>query len=187
MVDCARFWQASVSLSLLLVLAGACDGSKKQTLKDTEGRHFELTCSKDRICSLSRATDQKAKAKSDEAKADGDKKDEAKPVSFQLRSVGRVVGVCGPLPHGQSAALPQCRPLECQQDSECPPAEGLDHGVCINRLCTEPSHAIHTEDAVLLCLAGTGTEPQTPLQAERFALGLNCGTPCTVPRVCRQL
>ncbi|MGC4066120.1 MAG: hypothetical protein QM784_16030 [Polyangiaceae bacterium] len=95
--------------------------------------------------------------------------------------------MCGPLPLGQAPALPQCRPLTCEGDAECPPAEGLDHGVCINHLCTEPSHAVHTEDAVLMCLAGTGTEPQTPLQAERFALGLNCGTPCQIPKVCRQL
>ena len=80
----------------------------------------------------------------------------------------------------------QCRPLVCQDDKDCPPAHGLGHGTCVNGLCTEPANAISAADAVLLCLAGTGWGKGSPEQVERYALALNCGTPCKIPSPCRQ-
>jgi hypothetical protein len=38
----------------------------------------------------------------------------------------------------------------------------------------------------MLCLAGTGKPGNTPLQVQRYAMALNCGSPCKVPAPCRQ-
>jgi hypothetical protein len=56
----------------------------------------------------------------------------------------------------------------------------------VNGLCTEPSQPLGVTDAVMLCLAGTGTGHGSAQQAERFAMALNCGEPCRIPSPCRQ-
>lgn len=53
-------------------------------------------------------------------------------------------------------------------------------------LCIEPTHDIASADAVMLCLAGTGLGHDQARQVERYALGLNCGTPCSVPKPCER-
>jgi len=105
---------------------------------------------------------------------------------FQVRRTGYLVAAC-PAPDAPlEAPITQCRALVCRADGDCPPAHGLKQGTCINGLCVEPSHNINAEDAIVLCLAGTGAGYGSPQQVERFALGLNCGQPCRVPSPCRQ-
>lgn len=159
-----------------------CRQRAEQTIKDSEGRSFALRCSHDRQCEVSIASGSGTSPASHEDAARG-----AQKARFRLETAGRVVGVCGP--NASSDARPQisdCRPVVCESAGQCPAAEGLDEGVCINQLCTEPSHPVITSDATMLCLAGTGYGPTTPLQVERLALGLNCGNPCRVPTPCRQ-
>jgi hypothetical protein len=38
----------------------------------------------------------------------------------------------------------------------------------------------------MLCLAGTGLGHAEAKQVERYALGLNCGAPCVVPKPCER-
>jgi hypothetical protein len=38
----------------------------------------------------------------------------------------------------------------------------------------------------MLCLSGTGLGRETPAQIERYALALNCGSPCKIPAPCAQ-
>jgi len=74
----------------------------------------------------------------------------------------------------------------CSGDANCPPAHGSKDGHCVNGLCVEPSGELNTDDAVMLCLAGTGLGKDSPEQVSRFAMALNCGSPCKIPAVCRQ-
>jgi hypothetical protein len=158
-------------------LLGGCRDSSQQILVDSEQRRFALQCEKDGRCSVTAATPTETEPKRTGGAAQ----------SFTLRATGRVVGICSVSVAGAAANLSDCRPLVCRSDAECPPADGLNHGVCINDLCTEPSHAVISDDAVLLCLAATGTPSGAALQVERFALGLNCGTPCRIPKPCHPL
>jgi hypothetical protein len=63
----------------------------------------------------------------------------------------------------------------------------MKEGQCVHGRCSDPAEAISVQDAILLCLAGTGTGRETPAQIERYALALNCGTPCRIPAPCQQL
>jgi hypothetical protein len=103
-----------------------------------------------------------------------------------LRSPGRLVGICTAAAGAEPQSPAHCRAIVCTADSACPPAEGMDRGQCVNGLCTEPAHPIGVADAVMLCLAETGIGRETPRQVERYAMALNCGTPCRIPSPCRQ-
>jgi hypothetical protein len=105
---------------------------------------------------------------------------------FEIRHTGYLVGVCPQQANSAVAAVTQCRALVCEADSQCPPAHGLKQGTCVNGLCIEPSQSLVADDAIMLCLSGTGAGYASPVQVERFALGLNCGMPCKVPSPCRQ-
>jgi len=165
---------------LVLGVAGvSCRGRVEQTIKDSEGRHFLAQCSADRICTLSPMAGA-------DMKVSGDRKASRSTQETKFSTAGRLVGVCAPVNEGAAAVISDCRPVVCAGEVDCPRSEGLDHGVCVNDLCTEPSHPINTDDSVMLCLAGTGVGPRTPEQVERLALGLNCGTPCRIPKPCRQ-
>jgi hypothetical protein len=152
----------TVALVLAGVLAG-CNRGSEISLTDTEGRKFAAKCNGEGHCELARTA--------------GPGQDS----TFSLVASGRLLAVCG-----AEASAAECRPLVCSGDGACPPAQGLQHGTCVNGLCVEPSHELTTDDSVMLCLAGTGLGKSSPAQVERFALGLNCGSPCKVPRTCRQ-
>jgi len=157
---------------------GGCDKSKQIALTDTEGRAFQAVC-KGSGCTLE-STDARAQPSAT--------KPEGAEAKFVLRQASRLMAVCEVWQQGSSHAInpADCRALTCESDAQCPLAKGLSRGVCTNGLCIEPSAQITSEDAVLLCLAGTGRPSGTTKQVERYALGNSCGNPCHVPAVCRQ-
>ncbi|HEV8247971.1 MAG TPA: hypothetical protein VGP93_19485 [Polyangiaceae bacterium] len=156
-----------IGFSLAAALLG-CKRGSQPVLKDTESRVFSAKCSAQGACELSQKSGP----------------GQGLPVSLSVR--GRLIAVCPGSVGDPPAAVAECRPLLCESDNECPPGQGLAHGTCVNGLCIEPSRDVTADDSVLLCLSGTGLGRSSPVQVERFALGLNCGTPCKVPRTCRQ-
>ena len=102
----------------------------------------------------------------------------------------RLVAVCDVKAGSSASQAPPpdaCRPIVCESDENCPMlADGVVRATCLGKLCVEPVAKIRTADAIMLCLAGTGLGRSTGQQAERYALGLNCGSPCKVPTACRQ-
>lgn len=158
-------------------LLPSCTESKKLRLTDTEGRSFTATC-QDAKCAVD---------SSDSPSPTATKPPGGEP-AFTLHRASRFFAICDVWSQGASHAIhpADCRPLACTSDAECPPAVNLPSGTCTNGLCIEPSAAITGDDAVLLCLAGTGPPAGTNKQIERYALGNACGNPCSVPSVCRQ-
>jgi hypothetical protein len=155
---------------LVACLAFACENRGPRQLRDTEGRTFEATCPKDAPCKITQMSGPRRKEKPEQSLLVG----------------GRLVGLCDV----QQGAAPQgpydCRPLGCESDRDCPPLHGMKDGQCLNRRCSDPAEPIGVQDSVMLCLAGTGLGRETPAQIERYALALNCGTPCAVPAPCQK-
>jgi len=166
-------WTATAALAGLggvLCMAG-CKSVSERELADSEGRRFLAKCERSGECALSQIAGSK---RADEKSA------------FVLTRTGRLVGICDVLPsHGPDTPA-DCRPLVCLHDTDCPPGHGLKDGQCLNALCTDPAQALVPPDSVMLCLAGSGLGNDQARQVERYALGLNCGTPCKVPAPCRQ-
>jgi hypothetical protein len=161
----AFVWLAGLSL----LLASGCQKPKTLTLKDTEGRAIAAKCDRDGKCELTlRSGEHESKEKT----------------GLALYNPGNLIGICDVVTGKPPESPSDCRPLVCSTDGECPPKHELDHGTCINGLCREPAvEKISVEDSVMLCLAGTGLGTTHP---DRMALGLNCGSPCRVPSICRQ-
>jgi hypothetical protein len=162
-----RLW-LSFSLSLLMLAPSGCRRVSERTLRDTESRSIKAKCDRDGACQLLLASGEHAP----------DKK------GLALHTTGSLIGVCDVSESKEPDATTDCRALTCEGDGDCPPMHGLKNGTCINGLCREPSaNGISVDDAVLLCLAGTGLGTTQP---DRLAMALNCGNPCRVPTVCRQ-
>lgn len=160
-------WLSTVAV---IFVAFACQHSGPRRLRDSEGRTFEATCPKEGACKLVQ--------KSGPKRVD-------KPAQALL--VGsRLVGVCDVVDGAAPQGPFECRPLGCESDADCPPLHGMKDGQCLNRHCSDPAEAISAQDSIMLCLAGTGLGRETPAQIERYALALNCGTPCKVPAPCAQ-
>jgi hypothetical protein len=98
----------------------------------------------------------------------------------------RLVGLCDVQDGGEPAGPFDCRPITCTEDRDCPPLHGMKDGQCLNRRCGDAAQTVDVPDAVMLCLAGSGLGRETPQQIERYALALNCGSPCQVPAPCQQ-
>jgi len=153
---------------LLMALACfACRSPADRTLRDTEARSWSAHCDAQMSCQLKLVAGEHAP----------DKKD------FALHVTGNLVGICDVDANKKVDATTDCRPLVCQGDDDCPPMHGLMHGTCINGLCREPAGTLGVDDAVMLCLAGTGLGITHP---DRLPLAFNCGSPCKVPSACRQ-
>lgn len=160
-------------VSALLVtsaLLPACRRISQRTLKDTEGRAFEAECDRNGTCKLKQVS-------GPDAPAD-------KP-TLALSSEARLVGICN-TSEGGTPAPGDCRAIECATDADCPPALGEKDGTCVNHLCISPTGEQGVPDAVMMCLAGTGLGRTKPNQVGLYAMALNCGTPCVVPKPCRQ-
>jgi len=181
MIAGIRTWSATrervTRLSLLalalLTSPAACKNTSERQLMDTERRHFYAKCQRSGECELRQTS--------------GDKRTGNK-TALSLSRAGRLVGMCDVAAGSSSGpeSPGDCRALVCQSDADCPPAHDLKDGVCLNSLCVDPAQALVPNDSVMLCLAGTGLGNEQPRQIERYALGLNCGTPCKVPALCRQ-
>jgi hypothetical protein len=169
--------RALVCLILLLgtgaLLAGTegCKSFSERALADTEGRSFSARCERSGACTLTQSS--------------GAKRSDGKTAQALLLT-GHIMGVCDVEPGQAPGAPSDCRALVCQSDNDCPPNHGLKDGQCLNALCTDAAQPLNSTDSVMLCLAGSGLGRDQPRQVERFALGLNCGTPCKVPAPCRQ-
>lgn len=148
----------------------ACQTAGPRTLRDSEGRVFEANCPNSGECSFMQKS--------------GPRRD-GRPAQALL--VGsRMVGICD-VKAGEGPDGPfDCRPLSCNTDAECPPLHGMKDGQCLNHRCGDAAEPIGVQDAIMLCLAGTGLGHESAAQVERYALALNCGSPCTVPAPCQQ-
>ena len=158
-------WAPLLLISLALC---ACSNDVERDVRDTEGRTFHIRCPSEGRCDI---TQQSGEAWPGETKA------------LVFHASSRFVGVCNVVGTGFHEAK-NCRPLVCEKNSDCPPAHGMKNGSCVEGFCTDPSQDITQDDAVMHCLAGTGVGTESPRQIERFAMGLNCGTPCAVPKPC---
>ena len=165
----ALLWVFSVPI--LLVTSAGCKSTSERRLLDSEGREFSAKCERSGECTLSQVAGAQRK--------DG-------KTALALTSTGRLVGICDAQPGHAPEGPSDCRPLVCQTDADCPPAHGLKNGQCLNALCTDPAQPLAPADSIMLCLAGSGLGNEQARQVERYALGLNCGTPCKVPAPCRQ-
>ena len=154
-----------------LALLASCSRLSERTLTDTEGRHFTAKCQRDGTCALSQVS--------------GVKRDDGKG-NLALSETGRLLGVCDVVQGGHPDTPADCRALVCQSDADCPPGHGMKNGQCLNGWCADPAQALDSSDSVMLCLAGLGLGRSAPRQVERYALGLNCGSPCKIPAPCRQ-
>ena len=152
----------------------ACEKpTQHQQLTDTEGRVFEATCQENR-CTLNQRSGPITKTAG---------------TIPRLMTPSRLLAICDVKPDADATTTPPdtCRPLVCESDKNCPMlTAGVVGSTCIGGLCVEPVGEIRTPDAIMLCLAGTGLGRSTGQQAERYSLGLNCGSPCKVPTACRQ-
>ncbi|HEX3774048.1 MAG TPA: hypothetical protein VHV51_06255 [Polyangiaceae bacterium] len=152
-------------------IALGCRSVSERTLTDTESRTFSAQCERSGACAFTQTSGAK--------RADG-------KTNQILQTNGRLIGICDVEPGQISSAVWDCRPLVCHTDADCPPAHGMKDGQCLNSLCADAAQSLGAQDSAMLCLAGTGLGREEPRQVERYALGLNCGTPCKVPTPCRQ-
>jgi hypothetical protein len=160
------------ALALATIFLSACRNVSTRELRDSEGRTFVAECDRRGNCKLERRSHQPQS----DAKA-----------GLALYAPGRVVGICDVADGADPESPSDCRPLICENDESCPPAHDLPHGSCLDGVCIDASNELSVPDAVMLCLAGTGLGRTRPEQIERFAMAQNCGTPCAIPKPCRQL
>jgi hypothetical protein len=159
-----------LSTVALWLPAIGCQKGGPLMLRDSEGRSFEASCPQQQPCTFTQ--------KSGPARAD-------RPAQALL--VGsRLLGICDVKAGEPLTGAFDCRPLTCQSNAECPPLHGMTEGQCLNHHCGDAAAPLGIQDSVMLCLAGTGLGRESPAQIERYALALNCGTPCTIPAPCQQ-
>lgn len=163
-----RFW-ILVACSVTPI---ACDEPPRtRKLQDSEGRHFAATCTEDDPCTLKQVSGN------------------AWPGSaaFALSAKARIQGICAVDAAGAPLGPGACRALVCQADTDCPPTRIGPNGTCLDGVCTDLERDLGPDDAVMLCLWGTGLGSESTEQIERAAMGLNCGKPCKIPAPCHPL
>jgi hypothetical protein len=160
-----------LSCSFALLLALGCRRLSERTLRDTEGRVFTATCDRDQRCKI--------------VQTSGAKRSDGK-TEVALSASSRLIGLCDVVPEGEPESPAECRALICKDDDDCPPAHGMRDGQCLEGYCSDAAKELAPADAVMLCLAGTGLGREQPRQVERYALALNCGSPCRLPAPCRK-
>jgi hypothetical protein len=160
--------QLSTGAALFFLLG--CQNKGPRQLRDSEGRTFQATCVEQGDCKIEQKSGPKR----------GEKPEQ------RLISNSRLVGICDVAKDQDVEGAFDCRPLGCETDADCPPAHGMKDGQCLNRRCSDPAQELGVSDAIMLCLAGTGLGRDAPRQIERYALALNCGSPCRVPAPCPQ-
>jgi hypothetical protein len=160
-----------VAIAFCTVAAAGCNRKAPLTLEDSEGRTFAAVCEESGDCAL----DQTGGPRWPGAKT-----------AIRLHRDSRLLGACSVTPGGAIESPGDCRAVVCRSDDDCPPAHGLPRGACVNGTCTEQTHELEARDAAMLCLWGQGLGRETPSQADRLGIALNCGQPCEVPAPCRQ-
>lgn len=158
-----------LSTAVLLLLVG-CNKSGPRQLRDSERRTFTAECDGKQPCKIAQTAGPKRAGMPQQA----------------LLTTSRLVGICDVREGAQPEGPFDCRPLSCETDADCPPLHGMADGQCLNKHCGDSALDIGVADSVMLCLAGTGLGRETPAQVERYALALNCGSPCKVPAPCAQ-
>ncbi len=156
-----------------MVLGSACRREQAPILRlhDTEGRQLLAKCT----------------AQGCELRQQGGPEWPEPETELRLQPTGLLLAVCNAAAGAAEANDSRwCRALECEDDRQCPPELGAPTGHCISGLCVDPTGELGPDDAVVLCLAGTGVGTGSATQVEAHAMGLNCGTPCVVPKTCRQ-
>ncbi len=165
-------WLATIVLAAPL---GACGREPLPVfaLHDTEGRRFEARCDPRAGCRIEQT---------------GGPRDPSGRSGVLLHRQGLLTVVCSVAPGSEAREdVRDCRALECATDRDCPPEPGGPrYGHCINGLCVDPAGSITEDDSAVLCLARKGLGRESPAQVEAYSMGVNCGSPCTVPRSCRQ-
>lgn len=158
---------AAVAGICALGLFPGCERVSERRLTDTEGRSFQAKCNREGTCTFNQIA------------AGG-----GLSAELVLRDTGRLVGICNAGKNHEPESPAACRALVCTSDKDCPPAHGMKDGQCLNGHCANPANTIDVNDSVMMCLAGLGLGRNDQRQIERYALGLNCGTPCRVPAPC---
>lgn len=156
--------------ALILILAllpgvafvTACDRKRELSVKDTEGRSYDVSCAADGECQIVAGT--------------GATSSESIP---RLTRTGRVLGIC----EGENGAAYDCRALRCETTADCPP-ERASTVACSRGFCVDSTRPYIREDIVMLCLAGTGVGHDLPVQRERYVRALESGEPPRVPAGC---
>lgn len=147
----------------ILSLLG-CQRAGSFEMKDTEGRAFAIGCSDAAGCTVVPRVDAGQQS----------------GAALTLRTDGRVLGVCE-----RDAQPISCRPLVCEEDSDCPSVDGIAR-TCTRSLCSEPSRKLTQTDVVMLCMAGSGAGYDTALQRERYAVALASRDSQSLPVGCRR-
>jgi hypothetical protein len=156
---------------LVSFFAFGCDRGMDRIVRDSEGRKLSVRCDGDGRCSFEQ---QSGPRRSDDRNA------------LALDVPGRLVAICDVRPGSGADSPGDCRPLLCADDGECPLLPGGAKSHCLDGHCSDAARPFSTADAVMLCLAGTGFGRSSPKQVERYALGLNCGSPCELPAPCKR-
>jgi hypothetical protein len=159
-----------VSSVLTVLTALGCQGPQRFT--DTEDRSYIAEC-EDKTCTYRPA----APASSEGTTTPSAPAPNAPKLT--LRSTGHLLAIC----EGEKAKGTACRAVTCTDS--CPTDPAGNKTTCQRGLCVNEGAEITNEDALLLCIAGTGTQ-RSAKQAGRMALARTCGTPCVVPAACRQ-
>ncbi|MFC1642901.1 hypothetical protein ACFL5O_09510 [Myxococcota bacterium] len=162
-----------LGIAMLVGHVMGCQRTTERELRDTEGRRFLQRCKGESDCLV----EQQAGPRADAPKT-----------NITILSTGKLVGACSVASGRQPDSASDCRALVCSDDSACPSVHGLPHGTCVRGFCIEPAAEATTEDdAVMLCLAGTGLGRTSPAQVQRYSLAVNCGSPCVVPSPCARI
>ncbi|MBN2194281.1 MAG: hypothetical protein JW751_15800 [Polyangiaceae bacterium] len=170
-----RTFVPRVGLLVVLALVAACGRGKRPLLplRDTEGRSFEARCDPQRGCQV---------------KQTGGPRDPSGRTDLVIHRQSLLTAICNVAAGVKEREdVRDCRALQCDTDRNCPPEPGGPrYGHCVDGFCVDPAGTLQADDSILYCLAGKGLGREAPNQVEAYAIGLNCGSPCTIPRICKR-
>jgi hypothetical protein len=163
---------AWVSVPIFGNAIAACSSSQPQTfqetLKDTTGASFHVSCPSSGCDTTSTATPTAC-------------------YGWTIFNASRIAVMCS-----NSNADAVCRPFACTSDGDCPQAQGWSL-VCRATVCQNLKRPLGEEDVVALCLASTprsaadcAGQPNPAAQAVQAQATAACKNGCTVPAGCLQ-
>lgn len=163
---------AEVCVPMFASATAACSSSPPQTfqetLKDTTGASFHVSCPSSRCDITSAATTTSC-------------------YGWSIFNDSRIAVMCS-----NSNVGANCRPFTCASDGDCPQAQGWSL-VCRATVCQNLDLPLGEEDVVELCLASTPRsavdcvgQPDPAAQAVQAEATAACKNGCTVPAGCLQ-